>query len=214
MRHARGEVRVKTPEEIEALATGFASFELAWDAFDWSTWTEGEKHQVLVRTLRLTTYDGIPRAAKRRAAALFRRWLSSDQRSELRRLGYFFFIGSAGGVYRLYPASGRAERVERHGKNWFCIAIYCYHSESEALPTSDTALAHYLFLLTDELGFLASANATIRSPECWNSAYMKRRARIRRIESALPADATDEARCEAIELDIYLTREAEAPEAQ
>jgi len=122
------------------------------------------------------------RRGQRRAMRLLRTFLSAEQRRTVASGGRFLVVGSLGGVYRLHPHHGAVERVERHGRHWFATVSYCLHDDGREMPPADLALAHMLWLLSDEAQFLAVANARPMMSELWNGEYLRRirEARARR----------------------------------
>lgn len=114
--------------------------------------------------------------AQRKARRLLRSLLAPRQRSELRRLSYFYVTTPGGTTYRLDPRRGYAERVERHGRKWFVKRAYCLHDEPDEgkLPPADVTIAHLLLILADEPTFLATANESRRDDQLWNGAYLRR----------------------------------------
>lgn len=173
---------VVSQEQLIALAKRVASFELVFDmSSELDDLTEEERRAVAAFAVYIIRFVGRG-PSQRRALALFRSWLTDDMREELRRAAAVIVIGSAGGTYRISPFSGQTQRVERHGRRWFAKASYCYHDEEGDLPKADVALAHLLFLATDEPRFLASANASELGDQLWNREYLRRirEARARR----------------------------------
>jgi hypothetical protein len=163
---------MKTQEEISALAHRIATHEVAYDLYDWSGWTDEEQN----RAILLACYEvrfGRKRD-NRKAMRLLKTWLTEEQRSDLRRLGWFYVTGSAGGRYRLRPHCAHVEKVEKHGKHWFGKVRYCFHDVEEILPPADVTLAHMLHLVTDEDDFLARANPTLQCQEIWNPEWRRR----------------------------------------
>lgn len=165
---------------ILALARRVVNHEIAFDGSDeLDALTEAERREVCV----LAVYELQRRhrpANQRTAMRLLRSWLTPQQARELSMRGHVTVVGSLGGVYRLRPQNALCERVERHGKNWYRVATYCYHDVDSELPAADVSLAQLLILATDEARFRAEANETKCWPECWDSEYMRRRAAIRR----------------------------------
>lgn len=98
---------------------------------------------------------------QKRALPLLRRYLTREQRQDLRKRAVFTVIGSAGGTYQLAPHSG-AVFGEMHrkpgGKRVYTGARYCYHDPEGLLPSADVALGQMLLIMTDEPKFLAEAN--------------------------------------------------------
>jgi hypothetical protein len=165
-----------TDQDLLALALRIVRYEVAIDMVEGLT--EDEARRLLSYVLYELRRRGLP--SQRRAGQLFKSWLTTAQADELRRREHVTVTGSMGGVYRIRPRAGVTERVERHGRNWYRIATYCYHDAEGELPAGDIALAHLLILSTDEARFLAEANETKHWPQCWDSEYMTRRAEIRR----------------------------------
>jgi len=89
------------------------------------------------------------REAARRAEALLVGWLSSDQRAQYRRRGWFEVRTAAGHRYGIWP--GRVVRLDVRG------AGYCIEATTP-VPVADEMLANKLLLETDEGRFLATAH--------------------------------------------------------
>lgn len=172
-------------ESIAALVTALFNGEIMPDDVDIDAMTDRERGEFLT-IFRYEAWRRSDRArgqgpAQHRALGLFRSLLTPDQHAEWRRRRCVTVRGSAGGRYRIYPVTGQTERVERHGRRWFCRERYCYHDPLAQLPNADTSIAHLLLLTTDEPGFLAAANATARDP--WRAASeMRTRRREMRTE--------------------------------
>lgn len=192
-----------TDAELLALAQRLIRHEIAWDMSpECQALTPGEERTVLAF---LSYSANTHRACDRRARALFRSWLTADQRRELRIFGRVRIVGSAGGRYDISPTWGRStSELERHGKNWYRVAWFCYHDvvlskgDERALieggfrsddidavrrsnkvfevplPQADVALAHMLFLLTDESWFRSVANRHPIAVQSWDGAYRRR----------------------------------------
>lgn len=122
--------------------------------------------------------------AQRKALRLLRTLLTPEQREQLKTGQQFRVVGSAGGVYRLYPSTGQVCAVERHGARWYGVRTFCLHELEEpgivVFPSADRTIAHLLLLSAAEPEFLALANATDRRPDCWNGEYLRRLRRARR----------------------------------
>jgi hypothetical protein len=179
---------MKTETEILAVAHSLALQEIAFDLFDWTGWTEAEQRRALLLACYEISYG--ESGPRKKAASLFRKWLSVSQRRELSRNGSLRFLGSAGGTYRIIPGAGRAERIEKHGKNWYRSSVFCLHSEVE-MPKADDALAHFLFLISDEPGFLAAANEHPHVSMQWDGSWRRRLNESRQRDAAhIQADET------------------------
>jgi hypothetical protein len=161
-----------TPAEMVALARQIANFEIAPDlspAFQ-ALGAQDRRH-----VLGLACYEierRLERPPQRKATRLLASWLTQAQRRQFGRRGYVHVRGSAGGRYRIHPYGG-ADKIERHGKRWFARADYCLHDEARELPQADVALAHYLWIVTDEPTFLRMANEHKREM-LWNGAWLRR----------------------------------------
>lgn len=161
---------------IVARARRLASFEDAVDFVDWSEWSDDERRRCVVYACYEIRRRGTPvqRRGRRRALRLFRSWLSSAEREQLRRCGRIHVRGSVGGCYRINPYVGVTERVELHGKHWFRRTTFCYHDAESSLPDADVALAHYLLIRSDEREFILRANEHVPSWQMWNPDYARR----------------------------------------
>lgn len=101
------------------------------------------------------------RLGQKRALPLLRSYLTREQRRDLRRTRLFTITGSAGGVYRLCPHTGKVEGSHlRLGKRTYCTKVYCYHDPEAILPAADVTMGQMLLILTDEPAFLAEANVS------------------------------------------------------
>lgn len=168
-----------TQGEIVRAAKAIAAGDQHPDMGALDGFTADEGRQVLSLALYQIQY-GPRRRAQRKARRLFQSWLTPAQRAEYRSRGDVRIVGSAGGHYRIQPNAGRAERIERHGKNWYAVSDFCYHDEAAELPNADLALVHMLMLRTDEPGFLAVANEHKRDRQMWNGDYLRRIRRVQR----------------------------------
>lgn len=168
-----------TQDDIVRVAKVIAAGDQHPDMGALDGFTEDEGRQVVSLALYQIRY-GPRRRAQRKARQLFQSWLTPAQREEYRRRGEVRIVGSAGGHYRIHPNAGRAERIERHGKNWYAVSDFCYHDQDCELPNADLALVHFLMLLTDEPGFLAVANEHPRDRQMWNGEYLRRMRRAQR----------------------------------
>ena len=117
-----------------------------------------------LRVIRMANYSAAyaeeqRRSANRKARALFRSLLTSEQFAAYRRNRSVVITGSAGGRYRIQPTySVTTLALERHGKAEIAVDSFCLHDEANRLPYADIAAAHMLWLLVDEPGFLRAAN--------------------------------------------------------
>lgn len=163
-----------TPAEIVALAEAFVRGSAHPDMV--SGFTTAEVEEAFQGALFI--FRERRRAGPRnRALALFRSWLSKGEREELRQRRHVTLVGERH-RYRILPATGITQRVERRKSRWYAVATYCLHP-SDWVPPGDVALAHYLLLKTDEAAFLATANEhAIESP--WEAGARLRRTRARR----------------------------------
>jgi hypothetical protein len=172
-------------DEIIRRARVLATFDAAWDTCEWEGWSAEDRRLCLT----MACYEAARQHTRntmgqRRALRLFRSWCDSGQRQQLRRCGYIYATGSAGGVYRLHPYCGHTERVERHGNRWFARTRFCYHDVEERLPHADVALAHLLLIRADEPEFLLRANERPARHGLWDASYNRRLARHRAWRSA------------------------------
>jgi hypothetical protein len=185
-----------TPHELAQLAQACHLAQRHVDPGEW-VWDDGttitaqEATDVTALAAYLTrqsTREARNARGQRRGMKLLRRLLSAEQRRQLRNSKDFLVVGSLGGVYRLRPANGRTERVERHGTRWFVRESYCFHDDrivpEEALPDADLTIAHLLLLVADEGEFLARANASTRRDQLWNGEYLRRMRRRHDLEPA------------------------------
>jgi|SRR3954453_18416587 len=92
---------------------------------------------------------------ERRALALMREWLSSAQREQYDRVGYFDVVGSySGRRYRI--RRGTAANVYELDEFDHPVTGWCFMPR-EALPTGDVMLAQKIALENDERSALAVA---------------------------------------------------------
>lgn len=98
-------------------------------------------------------------AAQQKALQLLRRFLTREQRTELRKRIFFTVIGSAGGRYRLAPHGSRIASTTEINGRWYDATAYCYNDPEGILLPADVMLGTMFLLMTDEPGFLAEANA-------------------------------------------------------
>jgi hypothetical protein len=174
----------KRNEEICLVVRALARQLVAPDEIDWSLFTLDEQREIasLVRWQIRIDLEELRRQqrgpAQRRAQGLLRTLLSERQRQDLRRRCDFFVTTKAGNVYRLRPARGHIERVERHGNRWYAKTRYCLHDPEtdpvKAPPPADTTIGHLLLLSCDEAAFLSMANATPVGDQLWNRDYLRR----------------------------------------
>lgn len=192
---ATAEVVRMTVDEIGYLAERLACGDAAADDVPWDMIGPEVSREILVlvayeirRLAALEAKRALARSAGQlRARGLLRSLLSPRQRREFGKRGCVTVTGSAGGVYRLWPATGAAERLSRHGSRLYGRVRYCLHSEDRVLPPADESIAHLLLLRCDEPAFLAAANATPEGSELlWNGAYL-RRLRANRLARTLAA---------------------------
>ncbi len=181
-----------TPEEMVEAARMLARTVLAPDNVPDIRWSDGERitEQEARNLFALAIYElrllrERQRApAQRNALRLLRTLLTPEQRLQLRRCREIRVQGSLGGFYRLIPAMGAVWALEKHGRRWFGVGSYCihtYHLHEDGCycPPADETVAHLLLLLSDEADFLATANARVRRPDCWNGEYLRRMRRHR-----------------------------------
>lgn len=170
-----------TPEEkeriVDALIEALVTDVVAYDRVPWESFPPGFEQEVMC----LVRYEQRRRLekcckARKRARGLLRSFLSGEQRHQWHHRHYFYVVGSAGGLYRLCPATGRCFRVERHGRRLFAAVSYCLHEEGveQPIPPADLSLAHMLWLRADEPLFLATANATPWVNPAWDGEYRRR----------------------------------------
>ena len=180
-----------TAEEITAYVRLLADGAAMPDSL--ATWADGtqptnEERQEILAVLRYELRLRLDRArqaetrpARRRAMALLRRFLSPAQSASLDRSGHFTVTTPRGRFFRLSPRHARIEEVQRHGTRCYAVRSFCLHPDPlRALPAPDVTLAQVLLLLADEGAFLREANATERSGQLWNGAYLRRIAAGRR----------------------------------
>lgn len=155
-------------DRVHVLVSG----ELAFDMASWDGWNKREIYNCTQLALyEIAHQRELKSAARHRALALFRSWLSPDERAQLRVYRRVRVHGSAGGVYDVTPYQGITTRkLEQHGSRWYSVETFCLHDDPGTLPQPDIALAHLLLLKTDEPRFLATANITIRRPSGWRVA--------------------------------------------
>jgi hypothetical protein len=188
---------VASDAEIIPLAVRLARGE--WHP-DVNGWPEGFSDEDRRRVVSFGLYE-IQRLRERRcprqrkAMRLLRSWLPAAARDQLRRSRYQFYLtGASGTVYRLYPRTGKTERVVRHGTRYFLAASFCYHDPDEQLPPADITLAHALLILTDEGRFLREANEHPHQTTMWDPAWRRTvaqaRARVWAAQAALEERAS------------------------
>jgi hypothetical protein len=155
--------------DIVALVLGLLDGQIMPDSVDLPALSQAERREFL----ELFRYEAQRRSeqrlrhgsAQRRALRLWRSLLNPAQLAAWRRSGHCLCVtGSAGGTYRLWPGTALAERVQRRGGRLYRCASYCLHDPANDLPPADTSVGHLLMLLTDEPGFLATANVRWRDP--------------------------------------------------
>jgi hypothetical protein len=177
-----------TPQERSVLVRQILDNVTAVDFLVGRRWDDGTEITTadLDHVMALTLYEASRRKrtrskSQRRAMRLLRSLLSPGQLENLRKRESIRVIGSEGGVYRLYPKTGRAEFLERHGKREYGMRSYCLHEPpgDPPLPPADRTIAHLLMLTADEPSFLATANKTESRPMGWDSEWQKRRWKIR-----------------------------------
>ena len=179
-----------TTEDRNTLTFRFARYDVTPDLCpEYLALSVEDRRNVLALSCALIRYERDRRGGpeQRRALRLLRTWLTPTQRRDLRNRREFAVTGSVGGRYRLRPATGAAQAVERHGTREFAIGtIFCLHDPAEILPPADVSLAHLLMLLTDELGFLTSANHHVSHSTLWDGVWLRRlhAARRARAEAA------------------------------
>jgi hypothetical protein len=172
-----------TNEEIIECARRFYSAVMMPDDVNDVIWSDGSQiTEQEVRTVTgLQAYDRYRKSLhadkpQRRALRTLRRFLTPEQRKQLRNENRFRVVGSLGGAYRLEPCRGRVFGLERHGKNWYEAASFCMIDCGQGkVPRADTTIGHLMLLRADEGAFLAEANRyTSRLPDCWNGEYLRR----------------------------------------
>lgn len=159
-----------TPEQAAALALRLAEGEIAFDMMDWSGVSAQEQRDLVALACHIIL-DRRRGGPQRRAMGLFRSWLTPSERIELRSRRHVTVTGTAGGRYRIIPATGTTQRIELHRSRWFLKASFCLHPD-QWIPPADVALAHYLSIRTDEPAFLAAANR--HEHQLWDGAYLRR----------------------------------------
>jgi len=179
---------------VVRVACRIHGFELMPDAIDDYGFTDEEKGHVraVIRALfaAQAQAERDAKPAKRLAMRLLRSFLTDEQRAQLRRGRSFRVVGSAGGLYRLWPYGGGVERVERHGSRWFAVRSLCLHDyaadapDRQRIPRGDLSLQHLLLLRADEPAFLAAANTTERDL-LWNGDWLRRLAAQRRVNAQI-----------------------------
>jgi len=182
-------------DEMARLARQLASGAVAPDDVDWPQMSDRDRRDLIALVGYEIRQQRLRRAlrgrAQRRARGLLCSLLSTDQRAELGRRRYVTVVGSAGGIYRLFPGTRGAQRVVRHGRHWYAAASYCLHDPENELPPADVTVAQMLLLMADEPAFLATANAT--PSFLWDGQWL-RRLRARRREEAGRAVTAEEGR--------------------
>lgn len=167
-----------TINERNTIAFRFATSEAAPDLCpEYLALSADDRADVLSATCALIRYerDRLGGPAQHRALCLLRTWLTPQQRRDLRTRREFAVTGSAGGRYRLRPATGSVQAVERHKTREFAIGTtFCLHDPENALPAADVTLAHLLMLWTDEPGFLAASNHHAPTNMLWDGAWLRR----------------------------------------
>jgi hypothetical protein len=125
--------------------------------------------------------------AWRTARRLLRSFLSTEQRRQMdcphRGIDV---VGSAGGLYRLFPNTGAVNGMERHGSRLFTVATYCWHDDGRELPSPDVAVAALLLISCNEPAFLAEAHVTPHVPHEWWDGDWRRRVFARQREGRGP----------------------------
>lgn len=104
-------------------------------------------------------YDAANARAYRLMLDLVGRLLGREERRRFTRWRHMNVPGSLGGMYRIWE-TGKVERIEFRTVRWRGVASYCIHEPDRKLPRPDEIIASVLQLVTDEGGFLATANAT------------------------------------------------------
>lgn len=159
-------------DEVVRVGRLLADQAVAVDMMSWEGWEEREVESALMLALYILR-ERASKAPQRRAMGLLRSWLTPEQRRELRVYRHVTVVGASGNRYRIIPATGNTQRVELHGRRWFAKASYCLHPD-HWVPPADIALAHYLSIQADEVGFLRAANEHDRSGGLWDGAYLRR----------------------------------------
>lgn len=167
-----------TPDEMVALARHMADDEIAPDLSPEFQALDAASRRHVLSLACYAIQRRLERPPQLKATRLLASWLTPSERRQLRRRGYVHVRGSAGGWYRIHPHSG-ANKIERHGRRWFTKADYCLHDAEQELPRADVALAHYLWLVTDEPAFLRMANEH-RRDMLWNGEWLRRLKAARR----------------------------------
>lgn len=166
----RAQAGTITPEEIQALSFDDRQLLATLIAYD-------IEYQARRRAVRSP--------AHRRAFALLRSFLNTDQQRMLTNSRCFHVRGSAGGLYRLHTCTGVVQRIERHGKRWYWCATFCLHDyaddapDKKRIPLPDLALQQMLLLQTDEHEFLATANLSTSARRLWDSQWVRELHRAR-----------------------------------
>jgi hypothetical protein len=133
------------------------------------------EYEQLRRDARRAAYS----RSNRRAFALLRSFLTSEQLRTLQHSRYFHVQGSAGGTYRLCVRTGVVQRVERHRSRWYWMATFCLHDYAEdapdkkRVPIADLALQHMLLLMADEPAFLSAANVSTSARRLWDGEWLR-----------------------------------------
>lgn len=179
-------------DDLRALIRGLLDQSIAPDFVDWDNVHEDDRREMasLLRWEIGRRSEMRERArtrpAQRRAYGLLRSFLTPSQNEMLTTCRYFYVTGSAGGIYRLRPRTGRISQVEQHGSRFFRITDYCFHDPDYGMPPADLTIAHMMWVLSDEPAFLAEANASdVRSTTLWNGEWLSRLARRRKMEREL-----------------------------
>jgi hypothetical protein len=114
---------------------------------------------------------------ERRARAFLRRFLSREQREQLRRTAlYFDEIAPSGRRYRFYPYGLTHVSVLRQhrGGRWLAAYRLCIHADLQlGLPWADHRVAQLLLLREDEAQFLATANISLANEELWGGRWAR-----------------------------------------
>lgn len=121
--------------------------------------------------MRLEVGPGIPRttptseeraAAKLKARATLKSFLSPEQRTSYEAHQYFDVVGSAGNTYRIMTdgsASGNVTwRTRGQAAGKYCAYPKGYTPDGNVIPVEDQFLGQMLQLITDEASYLNKAN--------------------------------------------------------
>lgn len=168
-----------TDAEVSALIRGVASGEIAADFVDWDQFDKPKQREIVtlilyeMRRLQWEKVEEEQAPAQARALGLLRTLLTPAQLVRLRKTGWFYVTGSAGGVYRLRPETGAVLAVTRHGSRFYAHTRLCFHDPEGVMPYADITLGQMLHLRTDEPAFLAEAIPTPLNSSLWDGAWLR-----------------------------------------